>query len=369
MLALVAMWGSPPSPAGAQQPDPAALSLACPEPIPAAPFTDVPASNVHARAIACLVAWEITQGRTPTSYGPADPVNRGQMATFLARMIRLTGAELPAPTTPAFTDSTGTHTANIEALAVAGIVQGTTATTCSPEQQVNRAQLSTFLDRTLREVGIELPDGPLLFTGVSGGVHAPAIARLAAAGVVQGTGPETFNPGGIVTRDQMASFLMRTADLMVAEGLVQPPYVEAGPQQPGDGEEPEAPEEPDAPEQPEQPDDPADTGPGEASGVCRDLDILLAESGEIAQADQVDTFELDLVEGQRVTFRPDSLSSSIRWRLVDGFGDPVFGESGASPESTRTVQIEQAGTYRLRIFARGTALGTYRFSVLDATDG
>ncbi|MDR9451905.1 MAG: S-layer homology domain-containing protein, partial [Acidimicrobiia bacterium] len=37
-----------------------------------------------------------------------------------------------------------------------------------------------------------------------------AINQLAELGITRGTTPTTYNPGGLVTREQMASFLMRT---------------------------------------------------------------------------------------------------------------------------------------------------------------
>jgi hypothetical protein len=43
-----------------------------------------------------------------------------------------------------------------------------------------------------------------------------AINQLKQLGITTGTSPTTFNPGGLVRRDQMASFLARTLELVGA---------------------------------------------------------------------------------------------------------------------------------------------------------
>jgi hypothetical protein len=221
IAALIAVGGAPPAAASS---DPAALERACPDPIPPAGFEDVGRGGTHARAIDCLLLYGITQGVTASRYEPTSAVNREQMATFIARLMREAGAELATPSTRRFTDVSGTpHVGNIEALADAGVAQGTTSTTFEPRESVTRAQMATFIDRMLRELGLTLPDASVPFSDVPGGTHAPAIGRLAAAGVVQGTSADTYGPRDAVTRAQMASFLMRAADLLVAAGLLDPP--------------------------------------------------------------------------------------------------------------------------------------------------
>ena len=203
---------------------PVALDNACPSPGPAAPFGDV-AGDTHAAAIACLSAWGITVGIDDTTYGPHRSVTRAQMATFLARLIAALDEPLPPTDGGQFVDVSGTHANNIEALAAAGITQGTGDNRFSPGAPVSRAQMATFLTRIIEHLGIELPQGDAPFEDIVGGVHAPAINALFAAGVVQGRTATLYNPRGEVTRAQMASFLMRVADLAVANGVGRPPYV------------------------------------------------------------------------------------------------------------------------------------------------
>jgi hypothetical protein len=222
-----------PAPFAAASSEPAALEHACPAPLPASGFDDVGRGGTHTRAIDCLLLYGITQGVTSTLYEPGSAVNREQMATFIARLMRLTGAPLATPVDRQFTDVSGTpHVGNIEALAEAGVAQGISATRFAPRDAVTRAQMATFIDRMLRKLGMPgslVEVGSVIFADVPWGIHAPAIRRLADAGVVQGISADTYDPTGPVTRAQMASFLTRAADLLVAAGLLDAPGDQTGP--------------------------------------------------------------------------------------------------------------------------------------------
>ena len=206
---------------------PAELAAACPAPVPPAGFVDVSANDTHGRAIGCLVAYAITQGVTAETYEPTQTVTRAQMATFLVRLLAVAGAPPTIPSSGRFADVSGVHADNIEALAATGITTGTSANTYDPFGAITRAQMATFLDRLLTSLELPLPEATPAFDDVEpGGTHAGAISRLAASGVVQGRTATTYAPDAPVTRAQMASFLMRTNDLLTQEELAHPPYVE-----------------------------------------------------------------------------------------------------------------------------------------------
>ena len=229
---VVAVLAVPNEPAGAS---PAELDRACPGQIPMG-FTDVGPRDTHAEAIGCLVAWSITTGLDVDRFGPDRPVTRGQMATFLVRLLRATGD--PMVNVPEWAEWTvednfvGPHWQSINHLLAVGLVQGTQVGDRQlylPDDPVTRAQMATFLFRVLDHMGATLPVAEPPFLDVSGGVHASAIGSLAAAGVVQGRSPDRYDPGGTVTRAQMATFLMRTADLAMAQGLTELPASLSGP--------------------------------------------------------------------------------------------------------------------------------------------
>lgn len=51
------------------------------------PFTDVPSSNIFFCSIAEAFFSALTNGTTPTTYNPSDPVPRDQMAAFITRTM------------------------------------------------------------------------------------------------------------------------------------------------------------------------------------------------------------------------------------------------------------------------------------------
>jgi extracellular elastinolytic metalloproteinase len=174
--------------------------------------------NVHEFAIDCMVWYEIAKGTSETEYEPAQPVNRAQMASFIARLIEQSGGELEEGD-DAFTDDDGSvHEENINKLAAAGIVDGKGAGIYDPLGTVTRAQMAKFL-----VLGYQFRSGILLegngdyFADDNGSTHEANINRSAAAGFTAGRGAG-YEPGSDVLRDQMASFLARTLDLLVEEG-------------------------------------------------------------------------------------------------------------------------------------------------------
>jgi acyl-homoserine-lactone acylase len=217
--------------AAAQEPATSArgTDLACPGP-PVAAFNDI-AGSVHEANIRCLADLGLTQGLTGgTSYGPRRAVQRGQMATFIARFLELaTGEDLPEGA-DAFRDDDGSiHEENIDALAALGIVEGRRGGGSAPLAPVTRAQMASFVARALDWLddgalsGSFPPPATDRFRDDDGSVHEDAIDRIAALGIVQGFADGTYRPAAAVLRDQMASFLVRAYDAAIEFGLVDDP--------------------------------------------------------------------------------------------------------------------------------------------------
>jgi len=124
-------------------------------------FADVSASNTHETAIDCIVYWQVTTGLRPGVYNPSGSVTREQMASFVARFVLKSTGTLPASPPDAFSDDeTSTHEGAINKLAAVGIVTGRADGTYAPRAVVTRAQMATFIVRAL-EYRI---DGPLTDT-------------------------------------------------------------------------------------------------------------------------------------------------------------------------------------------------------------
>ena len=151
------------------------------------------------------IAWiydeAITTGCGIDLFCPAGIVDRASTASFLVRALAL-----PPSATDFFTDDeTSTHEADINALAAAGITTGCGPTTYCPTRAVTRAQMASFLVRTL-----DLPTTTKdFFTDDDTSTHEADINALAAAGITTGCGPTTYCPASPVLRGQMAAFLHR----------------------------------------------------------------------------------------------------------------------------------------------------------------
>jgi hypothetical protein len=119
-----------------------ARALALP-PISTGPFTDI-ADNPHAGSINAIAAAGITLGCDASRYCPASPVRRDQMASFLARAFSLAAAP------SSFTDTAGNiHAEDIGAIASQGITLGCAANRYCPADPVQRDQMASFLARAL----------------------------------------------------------------------------------------------------------------------------------------------------------------------------------------------------------------------------
>lgn len=234
---------TPPPSAPRPVPQARATDDSCPAgKVPPAGFADVHA-NVHASDIDCVVWWQVAAGTTASTYAPGAPVTRAQMATFIARLILQTGGSLPASPPDAFTDDGNTvHQPNINALAAAGIVGGVGGGQYAPDRAVTRAQMATFLVRAYQyRSGQQLTSAGDYFTDDAGDTHEANINKAATAGLTGGISGTSYGPARPVVRDQMATFLARTLDLLTEQlRLSTPPPPSTGgggttpPTNPGD---------------------------------------------------------------------------------------------------------------------------------------
>ncbi|MFP3915129.1 MAG: S-layer homology domain-containing protein [Actinomycetota bacterium] len=154
-----------------------------------------------------LAASGITVGCNPplgTAFCPDASVTRGEMAAFLARALGWEGADGDH-----FTDDDGSvFEGDIESLVGAGVTEGCNPPASDrfcPDRPITRAEMATFLGRAL---GLE-PSPHDRFGDIAGSVHRSYINAAAEAGITVGCGTNRYCPDQVVTRGQMAAFLVR----------------------------------------------------------------------------------------------------------------------------------------------------------------
>ena len=168
-------------------------------------FADVPADAYYAKAVEWAVKTGITNGKANGLFGSNDPCTRAQIVTFLWR-----AAGSPEPkSTVSFADvPADSYYAKAVAWAVEnGITLGTGDGTFSPNATCTRAQSVTFLYRALGTA----PTTVNGFTDVTADAfYADAVAWAVESGVTNGTSASTFSPNNGCTRAQIVTFLYRT---------------------------------------------------------------------------------------------------------------------------------------------------------------
>ncbi|MFA9431769.1 S-layer homology domain-containing protein [Egicoccus sp. AB-alg2] len=166
-------------------------------------FPDVLHGDAHRDAIHAAATADVVRGHADGYFRPTAAIERGQMASMLARALDLSAMDAP-PFADVADDEE--HREAIAAVAEAGISEGYEDGTYRPRASVTRAQMAAFLARAF---GLEatsssdFPDVP------ADHAHADAIAAVAEADVAEGFEDGTFRPHDAVTRAQLASFLDR----------------------------------------------------------------------------------------------------------------------------------------------------------------
>ncbi len=203
-------------------------------------FTDVPSGHENAGDINCIAYYGITQGTSATTYSPLMSVTREHMALFLTRLAARVGIEMVSdPDDAGFTDigdlSDESQTA-INQLADLDITQGTSATTYSPADAVQRDHMALFISRLMDKM-TPMTDGddedgdfgytpsdvvdndqdkkvgsPFADLGPTTKSAFDAITNLWELGVASGINATSYGPSQSITRASMAGFMAGVLD-------------------------------------------------------------------------------------------------------------------------------------------------------------
>ncbi len=90
-----------------------------------------------------------------------------------------------------------------------GLMAGTSAVSFQPEVEMSRAMFVTVLHRL---EGTPIPSGVMVYSDVElNSWYTDAVAWATAVGIVNGTGVGKFSPNASITREEMATMMMRYA--------------------------------------------------------------------------------------------------------------------------------------------------------------
>ena len=151
------------------------------------------------------IMWLVGRGITTGCGGPSFcPTDNVSRQQMASFLVR--ARSLPPTGTDFFTDDEGSiHEDDINRLAASGIATGCGGGRFCPTSSVSREQMASFLVRALSLA----PTGTDFFADDEGSIHEDDINRLAASGITTGCASGSFCPTRAVTREQMAAFLHR----------------------------------------------------------------------------------------------------------------------------------------------------------------
>ena len=184
-----------------------ALTEAMEQAGPKLSFTDVPEGSFYYDPVLWALKQGITTGATATTFNPNGQCQRAQVVTFLWRAA---GSPEPASTVNPFTDvkETDFYYKAVLWAVEQKITNGLTATTFGPFALCNRAQVVTFLWRAM---GSPASSAQVSFTDVQPGqFYSTAVAWAVEKGITNGISATEFGVGGICNRAQVVTFLYRT---------------------------------------------------------------------------------------------------------------------------------------------------------------
>ena len=179
-------------------------------PASAAAFSDVASDAWYAQAVGEVSDAGIMNGTTDTTFSPDEQVTRGMVVTVLWRLAGSPAAA--AATTFPDVEDWYYYAPSVAWAQAAGVATGLGNGTFDGGSIVTREQLSVFLYRYSQYAGDELASGVLdLYNDVDSvqGWALDGMAHAVGAGLITGTDEGNLEPAGPATRAQLAVILQR----------------------------------------------------------------------------------------------------------------------------------------------------------------
>ncbi|NCE82473.1 hypothetical protein D1156_16135, partial [Neglecta sp. X58] len=167
-------------------------------------------------------------GTGNNQFSPDTGMTRGMFVTALGR---LAGIDPNSYKTGKFTDvkADAYYAPYVNWAAEKGIVNGTSATTFSPDTNITREQMAVIMANYAKKLGYDLPAAHDAVTFADNaqisGWAAKEVKAMQQAGILAGKGGNRFDPKGTATRAEVATVLRRFVEIVIdpqtAQGWMQ----------------------------------------------------------------------------------------------------------------------------------------------------
>ncbi len=176
-------------------------------------FEDVAENSPHEDNINLMVSLDVIKGKTAAKFEPRAPVTRGQVASLVTRLWKISGRDCPADGTIDWVDAIASkaHGTNIACLGRMGILTGVSETLYGVRAPMTRSQVASVLTNLWLRAGKKCPVVESLPFGdvTEDSSYFSEVACIYGLGVTQGKTTTSYDPDSTVTRGQMASLLSR----------------------------------------------------------------------------------------------------------------------------------------------------------------
>ncbi len=176
------------------------------------PFSDVTASNAFFNFINVMYESGITGGcgTNPLQYCPNSTTTRGEMAVFIITAM-FGGKSFSYTTTPYFADvpSTNLYFKFIQKLTDLGITAGCGSNDYCPDSLVTRGEMAVFIIvARYGSAPYTYPSTPYFADVTPSSAFFPFVQKMAQLGITGGCSVGEFCPNDSLTRGQMAVFIV-----------------------------------------------------------------------------------------------------------------------------------------------------------------
>ncbi len=175
-----------------------------------APYDDVPLSHPFAHHIRIMRDRRITAGCAPSAYCPEEGATRAQMAVFIARAL-YGGDEFPYRAAPYFNDVPPSHILFkwVQKLRETGVIGECSPGNFCPDELVTRGQIAAFLIRGLLGSAFSYSPAPAYVDVPPTSQDFAYIQKMRDWGITSGCTQVQYCPGAPATRGEMAVFIVR----------------------------------------------------------------------------------------------------------------------------------------------------------------